>query len=190
MDYIQPKVNYYNGVPVLEYPQEKKFGGSIVDPTLFTMINHYTNSIMDYIKSTISEELRGGLSSSHSPKSVMKNGGKYYGYNGEYNTPSTPTWNGISGYKYGGIHINPENEGKFTEQAKRAGMGVQAFARYVLSNKDKFGPSTVKRANFARNASKWKKELGGYAAGEEINVTPKQAEMLRQLGYDFEIINY
>ncbi len=53
------------------------------------------------------------------------------------------------------IHIKKQNEGKFTESAKRAGMGVQEYARHVLANKDKYSSTLVKRANFARNASKW-----------------------------------
>ena len=62
----------------------------------------------------------------------------------------------------GAIHIEKKNRGKFTASAKRAGMGVQEFARHVLANKDKYSPTLVKRANFARNASKWKHSLGGY----------------------------
>lgn len=65
--------------------------------------------------------------------------------------------------KNGGmINIKKKNKGKFTESANRAGMGVQEFARHVLSNKDDYSSTLVKRANFARNASKWKHSLGGY----------------------------
>jgi len=53
-----------------------------------------------------------------------------------------------------GIHIKPENKGKFTAKANRAGKGVQEYARHVLANKEDFPSSTVKQANFARNASK------------------------------------
>ena len=62
----------------------------------------------------------------------------------------------------GAIHIKKSNRGKFTASAKRAGMGVQEFARHVLANKDDYSSTLVKRANFARNASKWKHSLGGY----------------------------
>lgn len=61
----------------------------------------------------------------------------------------------------GKIHIKKENRGKFTASAKRAGMGVQEYARHVLANKDRYSPTLVKRANFARNASKWKHADGG-----------------------------
>ena len=65
-------------------------------------------------------------------------------------------------YKYGGIHIKPSKRGTFTAAAKKHGMGVQAFARKVLANKSNYSPAMVKKANFARNASKWNhKEFGG-----------------------------
>jgi hypothetical protein len=54
------------------------------------------------------------------------------------------------------IYIKPENRGKFTRKAKRAGYGVQEYARHVLANKDKYPSSTVKQANFARNFGKKK----------------------------------
>lgn len=53
------------------------------------------------------------------------------------------------------IHIKKKNEGKFTEAAERAGMGVQEFASHVLANKDKYNSKLVKRANFARNVKKF-----------------------------------
>jgi hypothetical protein len=71
-------------------------------------------------------------------------------------------------YKYGGIHINPANKGKFTASAQRAGMGTQEFASHVLANKEDYSSTQVKRANFAHNAAGWKHEMGGmqqYAMG-------------------------
>lgn len=62
----------------------------------------------------------------------------------------------------GPINIKKKNRGKFTASAKRAGMGVQEFARHVLANKDKYSSTLIKRANFARNAAGWKHALGGY----------------------------
>ena len=55
----------------------------------------------------------------------------------------------------GKIYIKPENKGKFTAAAKARGMGVQEFASKVLANKEDYSPLMVKRANFARNASRW-----------------------------------
>lgn len=54
------------------------------------------------------------------------------------------------------IHIKKKNRGKFTESAKRVGMGVQAFANKVLkAPKGKYSSKLRKRAAFAKNAAKW-----------------------------------
>lgn len=58
-------------------------------------------------------------------------------------------------HKYGGIHITSSKRGTFTAAATKHGMGVQEFAVRVLRNKDSYSPAMVKKANFARNASKW-----------------------------------
>lgn len=71
------------------------------------------------------------------------------------------TYQNVS-FKYGGIHIKPSKRGTFTAAAKRHHMSVQEFARTVLNNRARYSAAMVKKANFARNASKWhKKELGG-----------------------------
>lgn len=70
-------------------------------------------------------------------------------------------------YKSGGIHIAPSKRGTFTAAAKQHGMGVQAFASKVLANKSDYSPAMVKKANFARNASRWHHALGGE---ESINL--------------------
>ena len=57
----------------------------------------------------------------------------------------------------GGIHIASSKRGTFTAAATKHGMGVQEFASKVLRNKDSYSPAMVKKANFARNASKWNK---------------------------------
>lgn len=142
----------------------------------------------------------------------MANGG-YIGYDGKRHMSTTPTWSGNAGYEMGGyipefaggggycfecggsvykngggINIDPKNKGKFTASAKRAGMGVQEFAAHVLANKDDYSSTQVKRANFARNASKWNKQQGGPVEGDEMDVTPEELELLRAQGYEFEII--
>ena len=63
--------------------------------------------------------------------------------------------------KAGGIYIKPSKRGTFTAAAKKHGMGVQEFASKVLNNKEDYSPAMIKKANFARNASRWKKEYGG-----------------------------
>ncbi len=54
------------------------------------------------------------------------------------------------------IKINPKNKGKFTASAKKAGRSVQGQAAAVLAD-PKASAKQKKRANFARNAAKWKK---------------------------------
>lgn len=53
------------------------------------------------------------------------------------------------------IHIKKKNRGKFTESANKAGQSVQEHAKSVLSDPNAT-PLQKKRANFARNAAKWK----------------------------------
>ena len=63
--------------------------------------------------------------------------------------------------KAGGIYIKPSKRGTFTAAATKHGMGVQEFASKVLANKEDYSPAMVEKANFARNANRWKKEYGG-----------------------------
>jgi len=55
-----------------------------------------------------------------------------------------------------GIHIKPSKKGSFKRMAKKAGKSVQAEATAVLKNPDA-SPAAKKKANFARNASRWRK---------------------------------
>ena len=78
----------------------------------------------------------------------------------------------------GKIKINPANKGKFTAWAKAHGMTVQQAAASILRNREKYSPTLIKRANFARNAAKW--EDGGTFIGElpeyksgGIHINPK-----------------
>ena len=76
--------------------------------------------------------------------------------------------------KAGGIYIKPSKRGTFTAAATKHGMGVQEFASKVLANKEDYSPAMVKKANFARNASRWKKEYGGNKnVLPELIVTPR-----------------
>ena len=122
-----------------------------------------------------------------------------YGYGGMYENGGTnnPGFNALPDYvqhqilsnmAYGGIHIAPSKRGTFTAAATKHGKSVQAFASQVLANKENYSPAMVKKANFARNASKWKHQDGGPVVGHEMEVTPQEAEMLRQQGYQFEIV--
>lgn len=60
-----------------------------------------------------------------------------------------------------GIYIKPSKRGTFTAAAKKHGMSVQSFASKVLANKENYSSAMVKKANFAKNASKWHHLFGG-----------------------------
>lgn len=53
------------------------------------------------------------------------------------------------------IRIKPSKRGTFTKAAKAHGMSVQGFANKVLKNPSKYSAAMRKKANFARNASRW-----------------------------------
>jgi hypothetical protein len=91
--------------------------------------------------------------------------------------------------KKGGININPANKGKFTASANRAGMGVQEFASKVLANKEDYSSTQVKRANFARNAAKWKKQMGGMAEGQMLELHDDEIQNLIDQGYGIEYLD-
>ena len=55
------------------------------------------------------------------------------------------------------IKIAPSKKGTFTAAAKKSGMSVQQKASAVLAPGSKASPAMKKKANFARNASKWNK---------------------------------
>lgn len=55
------------------------------------------------------------------------------------------------------IHIKKSKRGTFTKAAKQHGMSVQGFANRILRNPSKYSAAMRKKANFARNASKWNK---------------------------------
>jgi hypothetical protein len=85
---------------------------------------------------------------------------------------ATPIWEEhAAGTGKSGIHIRKENRGKFTAAAKRAGKSVQAYASSVLANKEDHSPALVKRANFARNAAKWKHASGTGEEGIQKDLT-------------------
>jgi hypothetical protein len=90
---------------------------------------------------------------------TLKNGGmtNYYSEGGVVDASVMD----LVEFKDGGMYINPKNKGKFTAWAKSHGMSVQEAASHVMANKENYSPTTVKRANFAKNASTWKHEKGG-----------------------------
>lgn len=64
--------------------------------------------------------------------------------------------------KYGGIHIKPENKGKFTDYC-----GGKVTQECIQRGKHSSNPTTRKRATFAANARTWKHENGGILKAQE-----------------------
>ena len=62
----------------------------------------------------------------------------------------------------GPIHIAKNKRGTFTAAATKHGKSVQEFASQVLANPENYSSAMVKKANFARNAAKWKHAFGGH----------------------------
>lgn len=85
------------------------------------------------------------------------------------------------GMAKGGIHIKPENKGKFTEYKKRTGKTTEE----ALHSKD---PHVRKMAQFAKNAASWHHAYGGYVEGQEYDLSVEEIEKLKQQGYGIEMI--
>ena len=93
----------------------------------------------------------------------------------------------LSNMAYGGIQLDPAKRGTFKAQATRMGMGVQEAASAILNAPEgRYSPAMRKKANFAKNFAK---QMGGLVEGDVIDVTPEQLQMLKQGGYNFEIID-
>lgn len=92
------------------------------------------------------------------------------------------TCGGMMKYSNGGIHIKPENRGKFTAAADRAGMGVQEYASHIMAHKENYSSTLVKRANFAKNAAGWNHAMGGIqkyeGGGYGPNLKPENLPMI------------
>jgi hypothetical protein len=118
-----------------------------------------------------------GLLQSPAPTNWTSGSGMYFQMGGEFP---------MEEYKKGGINLDPAKKGTFKAQATRMGMGVQEAASAILNAPEgKYTPKMRKKANFAKNFGK---QMGGPVEGEVLDVTPEQLELLRQQGYEFEIM--
>lgn len=72
--------------------------------------------------------------------------------------PTQVLTDGLNEYNKGkNIYIKPSKRGTFTAAAKKHGKSVRGFANQVLSNPGKYSKAMRKKAQFAKNASKWGK---------------------------------
>jgi hypothetical protein len=76
--------------------------------------------------------------------------------------------------KYGGIHINPANKGKFNATKKATGKTTEELTHSK-------NPLTRKRAIFAQNASRWKHQDGGQAMQQQQPQGGGQEDQMQQL---------
>lgn len=98
------------------------------------------------------------------PKDGKYDGKKHYEYTKE-DEERDFGHDQLIGMKYGGIHIKPENKGKFTAYKERTGKTTAEALRSPNAH-------VRQMANFARNAAKWKHEMGGLHKYAEGDVTP------------------
>lgn len=71
-----------------------------------------------------------------------------------------------------GIHIKPENKGKFTKYCHG-----KVTSECIARGKRSSDPAVRKRATFAANARKWKHKKGGKAFVEGVNVLDSNPKM-------------
>lgn len=71
--------------------------------------------------------------------------------------------------KGGGIHIKPQNKGKFTSYC-----GGNVTAECIAKGKRSSDPAVRKRATFAANARKWKHAEGGFLDEPEKRIVPTE----------------
>ena len=84
--------------------------------------------------------------------------------------------------KGGGIHIKPENRGKFTALKERTGHSATWFKEHGT-------PAQKKMATFALNSRHWNKHaLGGYLKGEIYDLPEEEIMRLINAGYEIEYL--
>jgi hypothetical protein len=153
------------------------------------VMDHSANAISDYMM--YNPESQG--EEMEMEEQEMRRGGSTFSGNAWYRNGGTnnPGFRALpdfvqnqilSNMAYGGIQIDPAKRGTFKAQATRMGMGVQEAASAILNAPEgKYSPAMRKKANFAKNFAKQQ-------GGQVLDVTPEELEMLRQQGYQFEIM--
>ena len=144
---------------------------------------HWTDEFKTVYHPTFSKEsVYSGKESQYNPNG--RTGGFWLG-----GTFIPAPWQLFNSYADGGgIHIKPSHRGTFTAAASRHGKSVQEFASQVLAHKENYSPAMVKKANFARNAAKWKHGEGGTLfedGGPVIPPIENSSTTFEPMDYDF-----
>lgn len=147
---------------VQNYPQTYTFTGN-EGPTsrepAGAVGTHYMSSMGEYAVPFIQQQQNGQLGYNQNAnwrdKEAMRfNTPEDAQYFAEHYKNVAPMMRNSDQYKDGGIHIKPENKGKFNATKKATGKTTEELTH--SSN-----PVTRKRAIFAQNAAKWNHEYGG-----------------------------
>ena len=83
----------------------------------------------------------------------------------------------------GGIHIKPENRGKFTKYC-----GGKVTSECIAKGKRSSDPAVRKRATFAQNVRKFKHAYGGFLEGMEYDLDESIVKDLISKGYEIEYL--
>lgn len=87
----------------------------------------------------------------------------------------------------GKIHIKKSKRGTFTAAAKKHGKSVQAFASQVLAHPENYTEAMRKKAQFARNSSRWHK--GQYGLNLDEPPFPSYGKISPRYQGQFEFVD-
>lgn len=121
------------------------------------------------------------------PEAQMMAMGGYVGHDGKRHQSKTPTWSGNVGYAYGG-YIPEMGAGGFYMMPN--GMMMADSEQYMAMGGTN-NPGFKALPNYVQQKIVSNMAYGGNmgpSVGDEMEVTPEEIEMLRQQGYQFEII--
>lgn len=172
-------------LPVNPYglPSYNMGGGFVENPYIEDMEEMKYGGLKAFIRNPYVEDMME-MQDGGKPEWLIRAQLKAQGFQGQ------ALENKLEQMRQGGIYINPKNKGKFTAKAKKAGMGVQGFAKKVLSAPEgRYSAETRRQANFARNAAGWKKQDGGmsgYQVGQRYTLTDSEIQALINAGYQIQ----
>ena len=184
--------NTYRDLLAQKQQAEKWVKNSITNATYNTQQNQMNNLLTNYAAygGLLDNSFGGGaIDYDLANQQLGIDAVKAMGQNRQYSLPNM----GLNTFAKGGkIHIKPENRGKFTALKKRTGKSATWFKEHGT-------PAQKKMATFALNARKWKHAFGGdllsspiytqsYNQGEVYDVDESELELLKKLGYEYEIV--